>query len=458
MDSYRQTPPRRGFVVLWYNGKMTYTNLYRPSSSLVVPNAGLGNNPLEMPLSKEVASIEPSIKYARYIDAPAGFEADFYADEPTFSLWFVAKPNPGVLAQFLSHSLVYTGHSYVISNDADSYAEIPEHSRSVHRFVIVRSEQGITFSVDNDTVLVESDTVSEFEPPYFSVLHAGGVLGAVGADNTDVSNQFEPFEFPLPQEEINVISDSTRGEVEERLLAETVYTAEYGLTRLDVPMSECLGFKVNYAVTGEGDVLVNGDIYTPGSYIAGSPQKIEAVSGDRPLVLHNVVLTEYHSEQIGETSGATILVDGATGRPSPAALQDDFALTGGDTIVTLDEDVESVSGWFKADNGAVLPGVEMNGGVLTGTDLYVNGSPYGGQSIVGWYFLTSNSPMSGAVNITAPVHSLAFSDTALTPEQIDDMYESFFGNPSVSAPAQRVRLTERPSVMVSTEWDIVASG
>ena len=93
-------------------------------------------------------------------------------------------------------------------------------------------------------------------------------------------------------------------------------------------------------------------------------------------------------------SGAEFDVAGTTGNPIPTHLHDDNALTTGTVTVTPFGTAAAVSGWFKAQDGAVIPGVTMSNRVLTGTGLYVNGKPYSGGEVRDWYFLTKVANVS----------------------------------------------------------------
>jgi hypothetical protein len=75
-----------------------------------------------------------------------------------------------------------------------------------------------------------------------------------------------------------------------------------------------------------------------------------------------------------------------------------------------------------------------------------------------WYFLSRNTTLTGEFTTTVPVHSYTFSPTSMTATQIDDLYESSFGNPTLTAAVEPISLTEEPTMIITTEWSIHNSG
>ena len=437
---------------------MQPTNLYFPSAATSVVNAGTGTNTLTKPAGVEVASIAPGSKYSRRINGPATFTTDFYSDERTFTVWFCAKPNVGVLAEMMGHEFVYTGYSFVLSNNAGSRVEIPEESPSSHVFVLSYADTEMSLIVDGQRATVDGNTLSGIDQIDVSLLNDGGILHIVGAVNTqyNAADLLSAYSIapPIPST-VSQLSDNERADVNRTVIIDSMYVT-YTYTRL-LESVECLGFKVNFKQVGEGTVFINGDPVESGDFISGSPQSLMLMP-EGEFTVSDLVITEYYSEYVGETSGADVLVNGATGSGLQAFRQDDDGGARGEITVTIDEEVNAVGGWFRAVDGSPLPGVAMTNGVLTGSDLYVNGKPYSGQTLQGWYFLARNATLIEPFNITVPVHSLFFSEDVMSVNDVDDLYESFFGNPRASAGEEVIHMIEQPALIVSTEWNIVASG
>lgn len=646
---------------------MQPTNLYFPSADTSVVNAGTGTNTLTKPAGVEVASIAPGSKYSRRINGPATFTTDFYSDERTFTVWFCAKPNVGVLAEMMGHEFVYTGYSFVLANNAGARVEIPEESPSSHVFVLSYADTEMSLIVDGQRATVDGNTLSGIDQIDVSLLNDGGILHIVGAVNTqyDAADLLSAYSIapPIPST-VSQLSDNERADVNRTVIIDSMYVT-YTYTRL-LESVECLGFKVNFKQVGEGTVFVNGDPVESGDFISGSPQSLMLMP-EGEFTVSDLVITEYYSEYVGETSGADVLVNGATGSGLPAFRQDDDGGARGEITVTIDEEVNSISGWFKATDGMISPGVSMLNNKLidadfagtlweqdttppagtiyrwTGTphastsekvvdgevvgrnyfsyryladrsnwtlstysrtpviqlepnteytfyaktvrafsddewgvlriddgtngslvysesteivnifnrrgpcpsmedltvsfttpdsglivfqyydhnlgnspegqwvtdkavdaqimrsdsttlyfdgdfpddraddlwvntdngkvyrwagewvetsppNVHVNGKPYSGQTLQGWYFLTRNDTLTEPFNITVPVHSLFFSEDVMSVNDVDDLYESFFGNPRASAGEEVIHMIEQPALIVSTEWNIVASG
>lgn len=148
----------------------------------------------------------------------------------------------------------------------------------------------------------------------------------------------------------------------------------------------------------------------------------------------------------------------SSGTPAPTHTHDNNSAAYGDTEVSLDDPAKVIGGWFIAEDGTPLPGVTMSNGVLTGSNLYVNGKSYSGQQLEGWYFLVKTGDFSDQFTIDVPVHAIVASPVAMTASEIDDMYETFFGNPVLEAGEEGIDIDEDDVYLVSTEWSIVASG
>lgn len=441
-----------------------YNNLYRLSTATAINNSGLGTNKLTKPAGVEVASIVPGKKYSVYIPSAATFQTDFNTDGTNYTVGLYAKPDIGEVLEVDGNVISYTGHSYVITNDDGEVAELGVQSNRAQMIVFTHSDYEAGIHIDSQSVSISASTTDRLSGVTVSVLAAGGLVDNIFAVNgvltgQDIDRMTEEYSnFHDPAFDTVLLNDDNREFVERRTLIgpEGLDIAPMSEYHIGLDANEPLAFKVEYLLTGDGSVMVNGVEARSGFSSTEPPEDIDVIANSG-VHISNLVVTEYYSDGIVPGPIAEISATGATGNAVPTHLHDDSSAAYGVHIQLIDS-AEMISGWFKVQNGDPLPGVTMSGGVLTGSGLYVNGKPYSGSVLHDWYFLTRVATQEEDFTIDAPVHSITVSDEVATPAQIDDMYEMAFGNATITAPALAVAMAELPALMLSTEWDIVSSG
>lgn len=441
-----------------------FNNLYRLSTATTIQNSGLGTKTLTKPAGVESASIIPGKKYSVYLPSAATFETDFNTDGTNYTVGLYAKPNVGEVLEVDGNVVSYTGHSYVITNSDGVSAELPVESNRARLIVLTHSDYEAAIHIDSQSVSISASTTDTLTEVTATVLAAGGLGDHIFASNMaltgrEIARMTENYlSFHTPSFDTVLLNDENREHVDRRELIgpEGMALPAMKTHHIGLDVNEAMAFKVEYKLTGDGAVLVNGLNAPSGHSSTEIPDTIDIVSQGGVFV-SDLVITEYYSDGLTPGPIAEISAAGASGSVSPTHLHDDNSGAHG-VNVELVEPAAVVSGWFKAQNGTVLPGVSMNNGVLTGSGLYVNGKPYSGGVVHDWYFLTKVAPVSGDFTIGVPAHSITASETALAPAEIDDLYEMAFGNATITVPADTISMAELPSLMLSTEWDIVSSG
>lgn len=426
-----------------------------------IDNHGVRGGNLTKPAGVKTASIVPDKTHSVYIPTQATFQTGFSADEPIKSFWLYTKPNPGVVMNVHGHDIVYTGHSYTINNDVGDIEEISA-DPAAGFIVVVVGDAETTLFVNDEFVTIDGNTFSSSGPLTVTLLSAGGILDYVCAapyalSNPEIGETVERFLNHINLvDECLYLYDEDRNAVDGQSIPNVVFDGP-GVTEFSVAGSEVVGMKLNYEATGDISVFVDGEPYAVGGLIDGE-SAIVTVASESGGAMRDIVLVKYNSEEVGVTGSASVLIDGVTGIGHPMHRQSDLAAYGEITIV-LDEPVPAISGWFKNEPGSPLPGVEMDSNKnLTGTGIYVNGEPYSGGVVEGWYFLTKVSSFSGGFSTTIPAAGLIAHEVAPSAEEVSNLYQSFVGNIKFEIPKESVSAGERESTIVSTEWDIVGSG
>lgn len=431
------------------------------STATSVANSGLGTQALTKPAGTETASITPGKKYSVYIPSAATFTTSFNADAGRYTIMFYAKPNPGEVLSVAGNVLTYENNTFKMTNDVGDSLSIPFDSHRAHLIVFSYSDMEAGLNIDGHEANIPAATVDTNAPLTVTLLADGGLLGDVYAaprliNAVDLRKVIEDYnvEVPLPAE-TTMLSDIERDHAFVTELPDVIVSEGTSRTIM-LEAADSSAFKVEYIVDGVADVYLDEDLAYSGISRPGSPEDLTVVAYSDTTV-RNIRVTTYDSDAVADGE-ATITTDLATGSTAQTYLHDDNAGTTGETSVTINTTVNTISGWFKAQNGAPMPGVTMNNGVLTGTGLYVNGKAYSGGTVRDWYFLTKVAATTGTFTITVPVHALTLSASALNAAQIDDLYESFFGNPVYTTTAEQMSLGEQAALIISSEWSIVASG
>lgn len=450
--------------VLWYTGYM-FNNLYRMSTATTINNSGLGDNALTKPAGVETASIMPGKKYSVYIPSVATFTTDFNTDGTNYSIGLYTKPEIGEVLSVDGNTITFTGHSYRLSNASGEFEEIGVSSHRAQLVVFTHSEFEAGMYIDWSFVAIPASTTDNLAPVEVSILAGGGVVDHVFASRNvirgqELSKMLDTYlVYHDSHPDTATITDDSREFVIRRVLIDStgITLPPGGSQNIPLYANDPFAFKVEYEMKGGGLVMVNGMPAESGYSSTELPEDIDIYANSQTTI-QNLSVTEYYSTGVIAGAIADFDVVGATGTPMPVHLHDDNSLTRGTVTVTPVVPAAAISGWFKVADGDVIPGVTMAGGVLTGSDLYVNGKPYTGSALRDWYFLTKVSPVSEAFDITVPVHSLTVSELAPTAAEIDDLYELAFGNATVTAPADTISISELPTLMLATEWNILTSG
>ena len=450
-------------MVLCYNGRMLYENHYELYDSLQVTNTGKGTNVLSLVNPVEVPSLVPGKLYSVHVDS-ASFETDFSLSEGEFTLSFITKPNVGVVAQFGPYSVSYTGYSYRHQNLVGDTLELPAESGRAH-FVLIRLSDGeLSLMVDGQAaVLTEADTMDNPSSLVVNLLSTGGLLERVsatkGAPSLEELNGMLTAHraFVDPMDNVVFMHDDNRDFVSPRLLAGILELPPGSEREIMLDDNESNYFKVTYDLVGDAVVSIN-DTPAESGFTTSEDAGSMFIYTETGCTIMNLVVTEYYSNEIMSVSAGDVSVNGSTGFRQPMHQHSDLAGTTGTTTIDLIDTVPEISGWFKAQDGAVLPGISMNAGVLTGTGLFVNGKPYSGETLYDWYFLTASGSFTGSVVIEAPVQALHTSDVSTGVEEKNNLYESFFRNPAISVTPEVTQISEEPAMIIASEWSIVASG
>lgn len=467
MDLVTRTSPWTSVQgLLWFYGILVdmlnkARNFYQLSTATTIQNSGIGNNTLSKPAGEEVASIVPGKKYSVYIPSAATFTTSFNTDEGNFSILFYTKPDNGQLLTVAGNTVAYTDGIFSMTNDVGDSLVIPENSRRAHLVHFTYNNGEVSFFVDGQGGSIPGATIETTGPAAVTLLSGGGILDNVAATIGEFSglealqNEYGTF-VPVAMP-VSLLFDGAREAVEERLITDNLSVSAGSSQLIGIPSVECMAFKIRYDLAGRGNVLINGVSAASGTQFSEPPVSIEVIAQTN-CTLSNVVITEYYSDDMFITFGAAETV-GVSGTPAPTHRHDNNSANLGDTLVTPSITLGTVGGWFYAEDGNPLPGVSMSNGVLTGTELYVNGKPYtGGATVRDWYFLVRTASVSSPFTIDVPVHALIGSSTTYDADMIDDLYESFFGNPVLTPADETVTLVEEPALVISTEWSIVSSG
>ena len=452
-------------MVLWYNESMLFSaeNFYRLTTATSIANSGTGVNPLTKPAGVKVASIAPNKKHSVFIPSAATFTTDFSLDSKGFTIMFYAKPEPGVVLEVEGNTVVFTGHSYQMSNDTGEGVEIAVRSNSARLIAWSYSDMEMSLFVDGASSTITARNTSNSGQVNVSLLQSGGILDNVVAVHGQLTTEELAREARLYSEtpdlapDVIVMNDNIREFVVSREVSAVESLNPGEVKEIKLRGNDPNGFKIEYLSFGDVNVVVNGVDWESGMGLEETPDSMVIFSGAGGR-LEDIVITEYYSDALGTTSSATFETDMSSGSPSPTYRHDDAAANIGDTVVTVDETANTVSGWFYATDGSPLPGVTMTDGILTGTNLFVNGEPYSGGQVLDWYFLTRVAPVSGTFTVDVPTHAMHVTPNTLSNNEIDDLYESFFGNPTFTAAQEEQLFTELPAFIISTEWNIVASG
>lgn len=438
-------------------------NFYSLNTATTIVNSGTGSNSLTKPAGEEVASIVPGKKYSVYIPSAATFTTNFNSDLDGYTIFMCAKPNAGEVLSFAGNSLVYTGESFTMANEVGDALEIPVRDERAHIIFVTVSDMEIGVFVDGLWASIDANTVDGIGQIPVSVLAAGGIVDHIGAKKGVLSTvkiieatKSYLSELPPPPDTMKML-DRERDFVSHINFADRINLVAGESREMVLPNGIPMAFRIEYSVIGDVGVVVNGITAESGMVFEGEPDTMAVMSmtGGR---LEDVVVTEYHSSNMGAMAFANIYTDASSGIDAPTHVQSDSACNSGETTVEVIDSANTVAGWFYAVDGSPLPGASMSGGVLTGTGLHVNGKPYSGQPLRGWYFLAKTGTVTGAFVIDVPVHSLTITDQSLTASQIDDLYESFFGNPTAFAGEEGLSISEGQVFLISTEWNIVTSG
>lgn len=438
-------------------------NVYRLTTATSVANSGTGVNALSKPAGVKVASIAPGKKHSVFIPSAATFTTDFSLDPAGFTIMFYAKPEPGVALAVEGNTVVYTGHSYTMVNEIGQRVEIPVRTRSANLVIWSYSDMEMSLFIDGRSAAITADTTSNSDPIEVSLLQSGGILDNVVAIHGQFTTgradrEIEKYlSSPEAAPDVVFMNDDSREFVTSRVVSESETLSPGESRRIELRGNESLGFKLEYLTTGDVMVSVNDVEWESGMSLDQTPDFVMLSSADGGMI-EDIIITEYYSEALGTTSAASFETDISSGTPAPTHRHDDGSANWGDTFVTIDETANTVSGWFYATDGSPLPGATMTDGVLTGTGLYVNGEPYSGGTVRDWYFLTKVAPVTGAFTVDVPVHAMHITTESLSADRIDDLYESFLGNPTFTVPAENQSFTEQAAFVISTEWSIVASG
>lgn len=432
-------------------------NIYKLSTATTIANGGLGGDQLTKPAGVETASIVPGKKYSNYIPSAATFVTSFNFDEPSKTFLMYCKPNVGNVLSVADIVVEYTGNSFRVANEVGDVAEIAT-SPAAHILSLTISQQHIGLAVDGTDQTIPVGTTDVSGPVTVTLLESGGILDMVMASATPIprlSKMLDEFTNVNYFIENNSFMFDEYRDFAVEIPVEGSFVSE-GPLSITLPPANAEMYKVNFLQSGTGGVSVNEEPYSAGEVISGTLDGM-TIMGDPWMQIDSLVVTKYLSDEIGATGTGSVIANGVTGITAPPHAQHDWSLADPVTV-TLEEPVQVVGGWFKDQDGSPLPGVAMDDGILTGTGLYVNGKPYSGGAIHGMYFLILKGEQSGSFDTGVPTYSIYVSEEDMTDTQIDDAYESFFGNPTAEAPGDTVSIIEHPAMIISTEWDILGSG
>jgi len=348
-------------------------NFYRMSTATTIENSGTGSNVLTKPAGVEVASIVPDKKYSVWIPSAATFTTDFNTDEAGFSVSLYTKPEPGSVIFVGAHSVEYTGHSLYIENEVGDRVEIPERSRRAHHILFTYNSMEVGLFVDGQGDSIPSDTRDEFGHLVVGLLSAGGILEHVQASpeipsTRELTETVEEFLTAHgDSSDVAFMFDDRRDFVESRTLIDSITLEALGTHDVALEAVPCMAFKIEYEMIGDGSLFVNDLEVKSGYSTTQIPNSLMLIAGTSGATFTNVTITYYYTTDIQGSAGASL--DSAYGSGTPAAthLHDDNA---GNifTSVFLDAEVAAVSGWFKAENGSILPGVSVYNGKLINTN------------------------------------------------------------------------------------------
>lgn len=441
---------------------MDFKNYYMPGTQTSVPNSGTGNGVLTKPAGTETATIMHNRKYCVYVPSEMVFDFDFQEGVDEYTIGFYTKPNVGQVASFAGNIVTYDGKSYTLSNDSGGVS-VPVSSHRASLLIFTVSDFEIAIHVNGERRVIDNNTAGQDTSSKITLLSAGGIVGDIFAhpavlSSSDISNMVLTYLTPSENSiEIMLMTDDNREMVQRSILNHPAELAPRTVYDFEIPSSDALSSKIEYRVLGNASVLVNGNDVSSGYWEAG-PIDTVSVATETGCTIYEVILTEYFSSDVVSAPNADFSIGAPTGNFTPTHTQDDQSLTRGVLTVIPKITSGNVSGWFQVRNGTVLPDVTMNDGVLTGSNLYVNGKPYSGGTLYGWYFLSASMTLPTQFLIDVPVHMLSIFEGSLTASDQDDIYEGSFMNPILNLPPDNITLTEQPALVISTEWSIVSSG
>lgn len=440
----------------------TPNNLYLMTNTTSVANSGLGSSVMTKPAGTEVASIMPGVKYSNYIPSAATFTTDFNADSGQFTIVLYAKPEEGLVVSIAGNEVFYSDNTFTFVNEVGERLSVPFTSHRAHLIILTYSDYELGLYVDGHGDTASAKTSNTSGPMEVSLLESGGVIGRVEAfskllSNNDIRELADRYlSHPEPPPEAQMMFDTERDLVSVHNLPDiSVGSSGYYEERLHGV--DCNSFKFEFSADDDADVFINGYLAHSGITLDENPYGI-IVSAPPGTTLSDISITSYVSGEMGGGMITSVTTSLSSGTPAPTHTHDNNSAAYGDTEVSLDDPAKVIGGWFIAEDGMPLPGVTMSNGVLTGSNLYVNGKSYSGQQLEGWYFLVKTGDFSDPFTIDVPVHAIVASPVAMTASEIDDMYETFFGNPVLEAGEEGIDIDEDDVYLVSTEWSIVASG